>query len=321
MVAESIVNGSSSSRRSLLAAVLGALAAVVAQAVGRPIPARADNGDPVTAGQETTATGTTTVNTTSGYGLYGISSGTGQAAGLVGHATGDAVGVIGRSGSGGVVSAAAHTGVQGYSDVDADSAGVYGSSPLGAGVVADSVSGVGLQGTTQSSTNPGIRGRSLGDSTGVFGYSGLIPPPPAQAKTGVYGYAVQDVLARGVTGRSAAGRGVNGLATSGRGVHGQATSGIGGYFTTTSGTALQATGPVRFSSSGLATITLGSRNVTIFPGIDLTAGSKILAMLQTDPGGTTTVQRVAVDSVADSFTIYLTANAVRNVKVSWFVIS
>jgi hypothetical protein len=64
--------------------------------------------------------------------------------------------------------------------------------------------------------------------TGVYGYSsGNVDGPTAPAKTGVYGYAIQDANARGITGESTAGRGVNGLATTGTGVYGKATDGEG----------------------------------------------------------------------------------------------
>jgi hypothetical protein len=174
-------------------------------------------------------------------------------------------------------------------------------------------------------------GQSIGNNTGVFGFSGSAGLPATPVKTGVYGYAVQDEASRGVWGRSNAGRGVygqastgrgvDGQATSGRGVSGTATTGTGGYFTATTGTALRAEGPVRFKTSGLATITTGTRSVTVTPGLDLTSSTKILALLQGDAGGSTAVQRVAIEMVANTFTIRLTANTVRNVRVSWFAIS
>ncbi len=55
------------------------------------------------------------------------------------------------------------------------------------------------------------------------------------------------------------------------------------------------------------------------PGIDLTATSAVVATLQGSAGGTTTVHRIAVNATADTFTIYLTANATAAVKVAWHV--
>jgi hypothetical protein len=176
----------------------------------------------------------------------------------------------------------------------------------------------------------GIKGSS-GSNTGVFGFSVTGPAPPTPAKTGVYGHAVEDATSRGVWGRANAGRGVygqassgrgvDGVATGGRGVSGSATTGTGGYFAATTGTALQAVGPVRFSSAGLATIPSGSKSVTVSPGIDITGASKVLALPQTNPGGSTTIQRISRNTVADTFTIFLTANATANTTVAWFLIS
>jgi hypothetical protein len=180
--------------------------------------------------------------------------------------------------------------------------------------------GYGVDADTQAAL-PAIRAAANGDSTGVQGYSGPGSPPAAPTKTGVYGYAAQDANARGVTGQTTAGRGINGLATTGRGVHGQATSGTGVYATATTGTALRAVGPVRFSSAGLATIPSGSKSVTVNPGLDITGSSKVLTTLQTNPGGTTTIQRIARNTVANTFTIWLTANAAANTIVAWFLIS
>jgi hypothetical protein len=108
---------------------------------------------------------------------------------------------------------------------------------------------------------------------------------------------------------------VLGQSTAGQGVRGQATTGTGGYFSASTGTALQAEGPVRFKSS------TGTRSTTVNPGQDLTATTKILVTLQGDPGGSTVIQRVAINATANTFTIYLTANSVRAVRISWFVIA
>jgi hypothetical protein len=145
----------------------------------------------------------------------------------------------------------------------------------------------------------------------------------AKARTGVYGEAKQDSTARGVAGVSTSGRGVYGAATTGYGVRGQATTGAALYGQTSglkSGVALRTVGKVRFDNSvGLATIASGTKSVTVTPGIDLTTTSAVVATLQGNPGGTTTVQRVAIDTAADTFTIYLTANSTASVKVAWHV--
>ena len=134
-------------------------------------------------------------------------------------------------------------------------------------------------------------------------------------------------------GETTVGQGVRGVATSGYGVRGVVSSGIGasGYATTGTavlatsanpkvGTALQAIGKVKFDKSvGIATIAVGTSSATVTPGIDLTATSAVVATLQGGAGGTTSVRCVTVNATADTFTIYLTANATVAVKVAWHV--
>ena len=157
--------------------------------------------------------------------------------------------------------------------------------------------------------------------------------PIAKPKTGVFGYAAQDATATGVRGESTVGRGVVGVAASGIGVrahaptgygiHATTTSGTGVYATTgglKSGTALRTVGRVRFDNSvGIATVAAGTSSVTVTPGIDLTATSAVVATLQGDAGGSTTVKRISMNPTTDQFTIYLTANATAAVKVAWHV--
>ncbi|HEV8516218.1 MAG TPA: hypothetical protein VGQ47_01105 [Candidatus Limnocylindrales bacterium] len=324
-------------RRSLLAAGGGALLAFVAQAIGRPAGTRANDGDAVLAGSDTTATTTTSVTTTGGNGLLGSSSDGGGASGLRGESSGVfSRGVYGSS-----------SGASGYGVEGVGKRGVYGHSTDSVGVFAEDVgTGFGLIARAQhglaidalafgpgpaikaslqptyaqgsaiyaegsSTPNPTLLSVATGSAAAIHGHSGALPATTAPTKTGVYGYAAQDANARGVMGQT----------TVGRGVQGQATSGIGGYFTATTGTALRAEGPVRFKTSGLATILAGTNSVVVTPGVDLTAISKILTTLQGNPGGSTVIQRVSVDTTANTFRIYLTANSVANVKVSWFVMS
>jgi hypothetical protein len=336
-------------RRNVLAAAAGALVAFAAQAIGRPLAVRAEGEAVVVGGEYTTATSVTKIenqtntatalwgsNTGLGRGVHGSSgSGTGvygsadsgygiwgdspSGIGVTGFSVSGA-GVTGNSTSGGGASGSSYTGT-GISGTSTSGDGVYGNSSSGIAVKALSDSGKGIDAIsfsnigadvlTQAGALPAIRGWGTAGSTGVQGCSGPLDVVPAPAKTGVYGYAAQDAGARGVTGQSTAGRGVNGIAT----------TGVGGYFTATTGSALRAEGAVRFKTSGLATIATGTRSVAVTPGIDLTGSSKILPSLQGDAGGSTTIQRVAVNTVENSFTIYLTANSVRAVKVSWFVIS
>ena len=84
------------------------------------------------------------------------------------------------------------------------------------------------------------------------------------------------------------------------------------------GTALQAKGPVKFSSAGLATIATGTSSVTVSPGqyLAVDTNSKILATLQSPGGALLNVIR----NPNSTFTINLTTNATADVIVAWFLI-
>jgi hypothetical protein len=329
------------SRRALLAAGIGGLVAALAAALGRPLAVRAANGETLTAGNTFTASATTGVSTDTGNGLQGVFNGITYDAvgvGVFGESTNsyNAIGVHGRNMQGyglGILGEAGDysvgvqgtggTGVYGYSTrgfgtgVNGRATGVNGTGVSarseaagGKALFAYADNGIAVDAEAFLSTTPVVRAFGHGDAPAVQGSSGAVAAAPP--RVGVYGYAAQGADARGVTGESTVGRGVNGIAT----------TGVGGYFSATSGTALRAEGAVRFKTSGLATIAEGARSVTVTPvGLDVTTSSKILALLQGDAGGSTTVQRVAVNATANTFTIYLTANSVRAVKVSWFVIS
>ena len=264
------------SRRALLSAALGAGVATLAAALGRPLSAKAADGQPVLVGGEYDGSSVTKITVTS------------PAVALWGKSTEES-GVVGESFE--------LPGVRGHSGV---SSGVDGRGSVG------------------------VRGGSPGGS-GVFGVSGSEwdKPFPWARLTGVYGYAAHDVSARGVHGHSTVGRGVFGQATTGQAVHGYATTGTAGYFATelpTSGFALRAIGRVKLDKCvGIATVASGTKSIVVSPGIDLGTGSAVVATLQGTAGGTTTVHRVAVDTAANSFTIYLTANSTSNVKVAWHV--
>jgi hypothetical protein len=81
-------------------------------------------------------------------------------------------------------------------------------------------------------------------------------------------------------------------------------------------------GRASFSSSGIGTITAGTRSrlVTPVPALDLTTSSKVLVTLLGNPGGATAVQRVAVDTAANRFTVYLTANANAATRFAWLIL-
>jgi hypothetical protein len=157
--------------------------------------------------------------TAGSYGVYGAAAGAGVGVkgqsdsgyAVIGYCS-SGVGVAGTSGGSG-------SGVQGSSNTGL---GVYGTSTSGTGVwgAAAATGATGVYGLSSNAGFPGVSGRSLGNSTGVQGFSGASSPPAAKAKTGVYGYAAQDNFSRGVTGESPAGIGVFGVSS----------SGYGGYF-------------------------------------------------------------------------------------------
>jgi hypothetical protein len=148
---------------------------------------------------------------------------------------------------------------------------------------------------------------------------------------GVHGYSP----GAGVRGDSDAGVGVLGQSNSGQGVLGMggpsgiAVSAFGGsiglFASASTGDYAIAVDAGRLAfgqNAGNAVIPASARHVTVSPGFELTDQTRILAtIVKGHPGGTTTVQRVAKNPGGGSFTIYLTANALNTVTVSWFVFS
>ena len=226
--------------------------------------------------------------------------------------------------------------------------GLYGYTLSGTGVLAvGGTSGNGLDGRSSSGT--GAIGASY-TGIGVYGYSGSTVAPSVAAVAGVV--AVGSGIRTGLDARSSSGTGAIGSSLSGSGIYGfsgesaapslgavvgvlavgggsrtgldaRSTTGTAGKFATgslKSGVALRTVGRVRFDNSvGIATIAAGASSVTVTPGIDLTTTSAVVATLQGDAGGSTTVKRAVVNATADTFTIYLTANATAAVKVAWHV--
>jgi len=174
-----------------------------------------------------------------------------------------------------------------------------------------------LVGLASGSGSAGVAGRSTattGETAGVVG--------EAMSATGLHHGVLgrtSSTSGRGVTGRALADTGtaigVIGVADSPQGI-GVAAVGADG-----DGVAFQALGRVRFSTSGIATVAKGSKQVLVNPGIPVTAASRIICTLESNPGGTTTVQRVSKNTSADVFTIILTAKATVATKVGWFLIS
>jgi hypothetical protein len=332
------------SRRAILGASLGALAATVASAFGRPSPASAVD-VPVLLGVNQFASATTEIenstnssiifwaNSVNGIGIYstsgsstGIIGGSSTGTGVSGIASNSGQGVRGVSSAGngieGLSSGSNRSGIWG--DNDGGGVGVAGSSVGSAyttrGVQGTSTNGYGIYGW--SSTKTGILGQA-DSQTAIHGQSGTGTVPAGPAKTGVYGYAAQDTSARGVYGKTTVGYGVYGVATTGTAIRGIATSGTGGFFATgspSSGTGLRAQGRVRFDhAAGIATIPSGASSVLVTPGTDLVTTSAVVATLMGNAGGSTAVKRVSVDVATNKFTIFLTANSTASVQVAWHV--
>jgi len=259
-------------------------------------------------------------------GVYGQSS---QGTGVHGLSP-NGTGTFGQGSTG--VHGKGFTGVLGESAV---SAGVEGTSTASVGVSGKSqdfigVAGMGpIAGVSGRSDEVGVFATSLAqqghpamigngkvNGPGVAGFSGTGQDetnqlPSVPDRTGVYGYAAQTSAAAGVMGETTIGTGVVATATSGTAVRA----------TSEQGFALVTSGKVKFDkSAGVATIVAGTRDVLVTPGLDLTATTAVIATLNGFPGGTTTVQRVAINTASNQFRIYLTANTVGAVRVAWLVV-
>jgi hypothetical protein len=142
MALETTLTTAASTRRALLAGSLGAFVAYVAQALGRPLAARAADGDVIHVGDDLTATSRTRiVNTTNSEDV------------IYAEAT--------LAGPGDAISGVAVRGIS------KSNAGVAGSSTEHVGVDGSSISFAGVQG--RSGSGVGVHG--VGGSAGVFGWS------------------------------------------------------------------------------------------------------------------------------------------------------
>ena len=233
------------SRRALLGAALGAGAATIASAFGRPAPAEATNGGSIILGTSpsgTTGTGTnqatttTKVYTTDGDGFSAESGGSGinGIVGRVSNPVGANYGVWGLAASSAGVGVRGESadgiGVQGWSSTND---GAYGTSGTGNGVHGLSTSGTGVSGQTAAAGGPyaGVHGSSSANSGAVAGVWGNAASPTG---IGVYGETTDTGSSEnyGVVGvsRSSLGRAVFGANQSivgGTGVWGQTSAGAG----------------------------------------------------------------------------------------------
>jgi hypothetical protein len=247
-----------------------------------------------------------------------LSSGT--AAGVSAHST-DGVGVSGysddttpstfasashRTGVVGIVGNAIginpttdEVGVYAFADVSDNSAGVWGDTPNGAGVVGTGYWGVYGNGRV------GVMGDVSNGATGVYGFVGSINAPTATAGVGVVARAVGNQTGLyGFAGDVAAPAATPGVAVEARaGAIAQ--------------TALQVAGKVKFSRSGRTSIAAAASSKQITMS-GVTTSSYIIATLQTRRTG---VYVSAVVPNAGYFTIYLNKAVTATTYVGYFVIN
>ena len=140
-------------------------------------------------------------------------------------------------------------------------------------------------------------GAILHSHGGVLGYVPHGPFPTTPDGTGVHG--------------AGPAVGVLGTSNGGTAVRAQAPN----------GTALQVIGRAYFSTAGIATIPQNAESVVVTPGIDLAEDSKVLATLQSEPGGDAVIRLVVRDVAHDTFTVQLTEPTPIGCSVAWFVIS
>jgi hypothetical protein len=88
---------------------------------------------------------------------------------------------------------------------------------------------------------------------------------------------------------------------------------------TAGGVAFKATGPARFSRSGVFTVSAGKSTVTK-TGVALTWASLVLATLQQDRSGVW-VRSAVPNITASSFTIHLSKVVSSGTKVAWFIVN
>jgi hypothetical protein len=342
------------SRRALLAALGGGIAAFAAGAFrGLPTARAGVDGDVVLGAANAETTPTEINQQTDGVVALSISATGAGGSALVAAATETAVlaggasrlkaAVIGENSNGG-------TAVQGYSGIAAPptppiDTGVFGTAlvtgvhgsvaaanglgvlgegdtgVLGAGIfgVVGGVdaTGIGVYGSASASAIPNVYGK-----TGVIGQSDL----GGTAIVGFTGLSAPVPPAdTGIYGRSntggANGRGLTGFCAAGIGLLGQTNTGVGvrAYSGTNTGVALRVSGKAAFDRSGKLTITAGHSSITK-TAIPLTSASFILATLQKNVAGLA-IQAAVTNPAGSSFTIYLNKAPSVSVAVAWLAVN
>ena len=298
------------SRRSVLAASLGAVGALVANRLTAPDAAAAADGGNALLGTANTSTVVTSFeNTDAGEtSLQGIAT---SGAGVVGTATngtgmsGSAVagaGVLGQSGTG--------NGVEAYS---ADFMALYAHSGTGAGAAI-----VGPQFGLDSQCIPVAPTSDFSQPshhTGVVASAGDRSAMTNNTdETGVYGFSNVSANSTGVWGDSGQGVGIAG--TGDWGVFGSGTIGVYAHAATSEYHGLYTTGKIHFAGrSGRKSITKGHQYVDIAVTA-MTTSSAVIATLQTYKSG---YYIAAAISYSGKFRLYLNKAAVGTMYFSYLV--
>jgi hypothetical protein len=205
------------SRRAILAAGAGAIAAFVGQAFGRPSRTSAATDDPLVLGHLDNATPDPTKLTSS---LSGVAF-------TVDHQGADGGAIRGQT-----------------AGVDLERKAIEGiSTSAGTGVFGASATGYGVIGLANGTTKSGVLGFSSNGRTGVAGVVNPLvelgdSPPPAS--TGVWGVSHASASSRGVFGHSVLGTGVEGWSSTGKGVYGFTDSGTAVRAISNTGSAVSA---------------------------------------------------------------------------------
>jgi hypothetical protein len=206
------------------------------------------------------------------------------------------------------------TAVYGTSFQGADARGVTGETTAGRGVNGIATSGTGVFGTAGG--GEGVRGVST-DNNGTAGTTA------SGIASGVYGENTGGGF--GTYGRSnqPGGFGVFGEATSGVGVKGHSTNGIAvvGEAGSPAAMAFRAIGRVKFSTSGIAIVSVGAASKAIKPGTPVAATTFMLCTLESNQRGLY-IQRVIKNSIAGTFSVFLSTRVgdTRYARVGWFVL-
>ena len=307
-------------RRALLAGGLGGLGAWLAGAVTRPQPALATT-DPaaVHKGVNNPTSAITTITCSGATALKVVSpSGGSNRSGLFAQASGTssrgvtAVGVTGVLGQSGATGGA---GVFGLSTaISGTPAGVVGKANAtgGIGVLgqnnATSGQAVGVKGTSKSHSGYGVFGSNTATDGDAYGVRAETSSPSGTAMRAVHTPASGTGGAFVAVTNAPNGFGIQAFANDGTALYGSADA---------AGTALDATGQVKFSSAGIATVVLGASEVTVSPAVTIPATAKILATVNS-------AQAVSVRNVerlsSTQFKIVLTAQAAASCDVAYFVI-